>query len=168
VGALMIGQDEGVTVPTGSMGAPNPDALAGAPGEDGVAPGLPTEGAAEVPEVERAEPRTASVVVEQQGAALVLSVSGDVDYVTAPEVRDRVLAVLGEHPALMVINLLGAGFVGSAGLAVLAEAAQLRGSDTAVRVVAARQALRSIQVTGLDGLLRLYPSVADALNTPST
>lgn len=87
---------------------------------------------------------------------------------TAPGVRDRVLAVLGERPALVVIDLLGAGFVGSAGLAVLAEATQVRGSDSAVRVVTARQALRSIQVTGLDGLLRLYPSIADALNTSGT
>lgn len=65
---------KGVTVSTGAMGASNPDALAGAPGGDGVAPGLPAGGAAEVLEGGRVEPRTASVVVEQRGAALVLSV----------------------------------------------------------------------------------------------
>jgi anti-sigma B factor antagonist len=108
-----------------------------------------------------------SVIVERRDAAIVLAVSGPVDYRTAPSIRQTLLEVLAERPSLVVTDLLNVDFLGSAGLALLAEAAHLGGTPTALRVVAAGPAtLRPVQVTGLDNHLALYPTVHDALAAP--
>jgi anti-sigma B factor antagonist len=103
------------------------------------------------------------VGVERHGVAVVLAVSGDLDFVTTPSVRGSVLDVLAQRPALVVLDLLEIRFLGSAGLALLAEATHLRWPDTSLRVVAAGHAARTIQTTGLDSLVGLSPSVASAL-----
>jgi anti-sigma B factor antagonist len=88
----------------------------------------------------------------------VVHVSGDVDMLTAPVLADHVRQQLdgnGGPPRSLVIDLSGVTFLGSAGLAVLAEAhnaATERSVD--LRVVAStRLVLRPLQVTGLDKLL---------------
>jgi anti-anti-sigma factor len=65
----------------------------------------------------------------------------------------------------LVFDLTGVGFLGSAGLAVLAEASK-RAADQLlpkVRVVAgSRSVLRPIEVTGLDSVLDIHPDLASA------
>jgi anti-sigma B factor antagonist len=98
------------------------------------------------------------VTVQRQEAAVVLTLSGAVDYSTAARIRETVLGVLAERPALAVIDILRVDFVGSAGLALLAEGAHRCGSHTVLRVVAARpRTLRPVQLAGLEGRLVLAP-----------
>jgi anti-anti-sigma factor len=71
-----------------------------------------------------------------------------------------------DHPAgLLGIELSGVTYFGSAGLnAVLECYEQGQAAGVAVRVVAPNAAvLRPIQVTRLDGVLRPFPTVTDAL-----
>jgi anti-anti-sigma factor len=64
-----------------------------------------------------------------------------------------------------VLDLSGVTFLGSAGLAVLAEARNLAvASAVQVRVVAvSRTVLRPMEVTGLDKVLTVVPDVATAI-----
>jgi anti-sigma B factor antagonist len=102
------------------------------------------------------------VTTEWANGAVVLRVSGDVDYVTAPQVTAAV-AALAERPTVAVIDLLGVSFFGSAGLTLLVATAQAAKLGTRVRVVAGPAALRPVLVAGLEGVLAIYPTVGEAL-----
>lgn len=104
--------------------------------------------------------------------AVVLHVSGEVDMLTAP--------VLAQHARLhfsneagkyrpLVFDMADVGFLGSAGLAVLAEAANQAAEHAgAVWVVAtSRTVLRPLQVTGLDSVLRVHTDVTAAIEALS-
>jgi len=100
--------------------------------------------------------------------ALVVEVTGELDTLTAPRLLDTLHEALRESCPVVVVDLTGVGFMGSAGLAVLVEAHDHAGSSTSLRIVApARATLRPIQITGLDAMLNLYPSRPDALTPPA-
>lgn len=52
----------------------------------------------------------------------VLSVSGDVDMVTAPQVEQDLAALLEQQPEVLVVDLTEVGFFASAGLTALVAA----------------------------------------------
>jgi anti-sigma B factor antagonist len=100
--------------------------------------------------------------------ALVLRVAGRIGLDTASELRDAIVASF-EHATRgpIVIDLGSVTFLGSIGLAVLAELATeaaRRGRPLRVVVDANRLATIPIELTGLDALLTLYPSVRAALD----
>lgn len=100
--------------------------------------------------------------------AAVLRASGEIDMLTAPVLADRVSRYFAESTGPyrpLVFDLGGVGFLGSAGLAVLAAAAVAAAEhEGAVWVVApTRVVLRPLQVTGLDGVLQVRTDVDTAL-----
>jgi anti-anti-sigma factor len=100
--------------------------------------------------------------------AVVLHVVGEVDMLTAPVFAEHVrthFAAAGQVRPL-VVDVTGVTFLGSAGLAVLADARNLAtASGVAVRVVASSPTvLRPLQVTGLDQVLEIVPDVTTALS----
>ncbi|OCB29846.1 anti-anti-sigma factor [Mycobacterium malmoense] len=101
--------------------------------------------------------------------AVVVRVKGGVDSSTVGEVTAHLTAALelaGTHPArLVVVDLLAVDFFGSAALnAVLECHDEGKEAGTAVRLVADHdQVLRPIQVTELDRILDIYPTLSDAL-----
>ncbi|MEU5693810.1 anti-sigma factor antagonist [Actinosynnema sp. NPDC020468] len=98
-----------------------------------------------------------------EGVAVV-AVAGEIDMVTAPELRAGVLEHL-ESSTTFVLDLSGVSFLGSAGLAVLVEASQhSRRRDAAFRVVAVKRAvIRPLEATGLGDVFSVHDSVDDAL-----
>lgn len=108
------------------------------------------------------------VTTEWSDGAVVLSVSGAVDYVTYPQLKATIQGALTERPTLAVIDLLRVDFFGSAGLTLLVEAKRAAQPGTEVRVVASGPAvLRPWQLSGLDGAVDMYPTVSEALAGPS-
>jgi anti-anti-sigma factor len=101
--------------------------------------------------------------------AVVVSAVGEADSASVAALVfhfDTALKRALDHPTrLLVIDLSGVTYFGSAGLnAVLECYEQGQSTGAAVRVVALNaEVLRPIQVTKLDGVLRPYPSVTDAL-----
>lgn len=112
--------------------------------------------------------RDTGVGTERLDQAVVLTLSGELDFSTIDPVRDTVVGALAERPAVAALDLLAVTFFGEAGLALLAEAAHRADPDTSLRIVASGSTLRKLQLTGLDGHLSVYPTRLDALSARSS
>lgn len=101
--------------------------------------------------------------------AVIVRVKGDVDSSTVDQLVDHLTGALklaATHPArLVVVDLQAVDFFGSAALnAVLDCHEDGKAAGTAVRLVANHdQVLRPIQVTELDRIFDISPSLPDAL-----
>lgn len=110
-----------------------------------------------------AEFQSLSIEVVQGPSGPVLSVRGEIDTVTAPELQDAVAGALpGARPAL-VVDLSGVTFLSSAGLSVLVQAHQQAGeAGREVRIVTNANTARVFALTGLTETVRLFDSVEAA------
>jgi len=108
----------------------------------------------------------ATVAVERPADDIaVVRVDGEVDMVTAPALESQVVALLGEKPKVLVIDLTGVRFFSSAGLAVLALAHREADDTTQLRVVANDPAvLRPMELTGLTEDLFVRPTLQSAMD----
>ncbi|WP_309115318.1 STAS domain-containing protein [Saccharothrix sp.] len=95
----------------------------------------------------------------------VVTATGEIDMLTAPDLRADVLKRIDEAETL-VLDMSGVSFLGSAGLAVLVEASQhAKRRGTAFRVVAVDRAVtRPLAATGLGDVFSVYGSVAEAVS----
>jgi anti-anti-sigma factor len=106
---------------------------------------------------------------ELRPEAVVVRVEGEIDSSTASELRSQLESALqqagGHESRLLIIDLEGVTYFGSAGLnAVLDCHKQGLRAGVSVRLVADNElVVRPIEVTNLDSLLDLYPSLPDAL-----
>ncbi|WP_431920954.1 STAS domain-containing protein [Amycolatopsis tucumanensis] len=104
-----------------------------------------------------------AVTVQEREAALVVHTSGELDASTVPRLRAIMRGVLTGAHALLVVDLSGVTFLGSAGMHLLLEIHDLAG-NTAVRVVAqGRSTVKPLRLTKLADVLDLYPTLAQAL-----
>ncbi|WP_327145895.1 STAS domain-containing protein [Nocardia sp. NBC_01327] len=95
-------------------------------------------------------------------SAVVLSVSGEVDMVSAPKLSAAVAESLATVSQLLILDLTEVGFFGSAGLSVLVEALESVGGRE-LRVVGSVPVRRPIELTGLDEMLEVYDTLDAAL-----
>ena len=111
---------------------------------------------------------------EVRPGAVVLHAKGEVDSSTAGELISALDGALRQAEAqasrLLIINLQGVTYFGSAGLnAVLDCHRQGLQAGTSVRLVADNGlVVRPIEVTNLDSVLELYPTLPDALQGRDT
>lgn len=96
--------------------------------------------------------------------ATVVSVSGEVDVATAPELDEK-LATVAASPRV-VVDLSGVTFLDSSGLGVLIKALK-RVKDTGgslVLVITEPRILKVFTITGLDKVLTIVSTVDAALD----
>jgi anti-sigma B factor antagonist len=94
----------------------------------------------------------------------VVSVSGEIDLVTAPALEQAISAVVAGGPTALVIDLSAVEFLGSVGLKILAATYEKLAETSEFGVVARGPATRRpIHLTGLDKTFPLYPTLDDAL-----
>ena len=109
-----------------------------------------------------ADPITTSLQ-HREGVALV-GVGGEIDLSTAPAFEAVIAEALEEDPRVLVIDLSEVTFIGSVGLRILAGTQEKVGKSIPIAVVADHAAAsRPMQLTGLDNLISLYPTVDEAL-----
>jgi anti-sigma B factor antagonist len=108
-------------------------------------------------------------VLDNAASVVVLRVSGEIDMLTAPELAGHLETRLGgqtQPDGIVVLDLTGVTFLGSAGLAVLATArnsAVARNLD--LRLIATtHEVLRPLELTGLHQVLTIVPDLAAATN----
>ncbi|TYP82907.1 STAS domain-containing protein [Blastococcus xanthinilyticus] len=101
---------------------------------------------------------SALISLEVSGPAALprVTVTGEVDCTSAPELRTLLDQLIAAAPAEIVVDLTGVTFLDSAGLCVLAAThRQAVAGGGRLRVLAANRAVvRPLQITGLWQLLR--------------
>ena len=110
-----------------------------------------------------ADEAIATALAYQNGVA-VLKVDGDIDLATVPALEAAIEEALIPRPTGLVIDLTAVGFLASAGLQALV-ATHNNVSETAQFAVVANSAAtsRPIQLTGLDQVFDLFPTLDEAL-----
>jgi anti-sigma B factor antagonist len=112
--------------------------------------------------VSAADPITTSVA-HREGVAVV-SIGGEIDSSTAPAFEAVIAEALEEDPPALVIELSEVIFMASVGLRILAATQENVGRSIQLAVVADGMATsRPMQLTGLDKLISLYPTLDAAL-----
>jgi anti-sigma B factor antagonist len=98
--------------------------------------------------------------------AVVLSVSGEVDMLSAPRLAEAIHTALAASPAALIVDLSKVDFLASAGMTVLLTAQDEVVPPTRFAVVAHGAATsRPIQLTKLDSVLPLYTTLDSALES---
>ncbi|MFI2780130.1 STAS domain-containing protein [Streptomyces sp. ALB3] len=105
-----------------------------------------------------------SVQTNTSGTSLLVHVSGEMDYETAPFFRDHLLDVIAGGQRRVVLDLSAVSFCDSSGLSVLLGAWQQVTGSGAVLVLARvpPRVQRMLQVTGVDAVLHMYGTLAEA------
>ena len=102
--------------------------------------------------------------VADRDGIIVLSVAGEVDLATAPDLQAALDSAVAEDPPALVVDLLEVTFLGSVGLQLLVSTQQRLGQQARFAVAAEGAATsRPIHLTGLHDLLGLYPTLEEAL-----
>jgi anti-sigma B factor antagonist len=116
---------------------------------------------------EPAAEQLVSINREPVGDAIVVTVAGELDMLTAPRLRAAISETLDEAMGKpVVLDLTKVTFLGSPGLAALIEAVRTagqRGGPLRIVVDHVRPVVRPIQLTGLDDVLALYETLDEAL-----
>jgi anti-sigma B factor antagonist len=100
--------------------------------------------------------------VDQLDGIAVVSVVGEIDLVTAPELEQAVAQAFGEEPNALIVDLSAVEYMASVGLRVLV--ATLNMCESARFAVVANDTTRGIiEVVGLDKIFSLYWTLDDAL-----
>ncbi|MFJ9522293.1 STAS domain-containing protein [Kitasatospora sp. NPDC101801] len=100
----------------------------------------------------------------QAATGPVLEITGDLDYATAPELRQTVDSLNLASGQLLVLGLAGLDFCDSSGISALLAArstATGRGGDIALAAVPAN-VIRILRIVGLDQVLTVHPDVSAA------
>ena len=99
------------------------------------------------------------------GQVAVASLPVEIDLVNAGQVREDLLSVLNRGPATMIVDMGRTTFCDSAGVNALVRAYQRAcASGAGMRLVVTAPGVRRVlAITGVDGLIGTYPSVAAAL-----
>jgi len=95
---------------------------------------------------------------------VVVGLRGELDLSSAPDLRDRLLAILTEQTSTVILDLSDLTFMDSTGLNVLLSTNRRAGLLDGTLVLAAPQKIvaKVLRVTGLDTHFRIYPTVAEA------
>jgi anti-anti-sigma factor len=111
-----------------------------------------------------AEPTAFEVGKHQVDQTVVLTVSGEVDMLSAPQLAEAINTALATGPAGLVVDLSRVDFLASAGMTVLVTAQAEVAPPTRFAVVANGPATsRPIKLMGLDNVLSLYSTLDSAL-----
>ncbi|MFD2082414.1 anti-anti-sigma factor [Actinopolymorpha cephalotaxi] len=104
------------------------------------------------------------------GRHLVVTLTGDVDVATAPQVRSDLLPLIHQGPPVVVVDLSAVPFLDSTGLGtLLAVQRRAEALDVTLRLAApARGPRRALHITGLDRVFDVYPTLDDALRSAPT
>jgi anti-anti-sigma factor len=102
--------------------------------------------------------------VEPHGKAVVLSVAGEIDLATAPQLGESIDAAMEQRPETLVVDLSDVDFLASAGMAVLIGCHQQAKGVLQFRIVASGSAtFRPMELTGMTEEISIYPTRDEAL-----
>lgn len=102
-----------------------------------------------------------SVTAQQpEHAVLMVHITGELDMLTGPPLKEHLNKLLGTRPERVVVDLSQVTFLGSTGLAVLIGARHIaleQGTTFQLSGISHRAVARPLQITGLDRLFETPP-----------
>jgi len=103
--------------------------------------------------------------VAWSGPVAVVTATGEIDITNAEGFRDALLSALNAGAAGLIADLTPTTFLDSSGVTALVRAARrAAATGAALRLaVAAAPVLRVLSLVGIDRLIQVHPSVADAV-----
>ena len=107
-----------------------------------------------------------TLTVHPNGQGVVLTVGGEVDLATAPQLRAKLVDLVEDGEARSVlVDLTPVVFMDSTGLGVLLAAhKRAQAGGRSIRLVCpAGQALRALRLTGLETVLSVHGSLVEAV-----
>jgi len=107
-----------------------------------------------------------SIRVQTSGDRTIFAVDGEIDLYTAPVLRERVVAAVGDAPGTLVIDLSDVPFMDSSGLGVIVgclKRAREAGGDLTLVTRPRSAPTKLLSLTGLDRAITTYPTTAEAL-----
>lgn len=105
------------------------------------------------------------VTVKRQGMT-ILSVDGEIDLLTSPQLSESVSEALTTESRCLIIDLSSTTFLSSAGMQVLLDAQTAMPSNGHLAIVADGPATsRPMKLMGLDQVLSISPTVDAAITT---
>jgi anti-sigma B factor antagonist len=94
----------------------------------------------------------------------VIDVEGDLDLATAPQLKWMLVDAHDEGHNQLVLDLTRATFMDSTALGVLVGVSRSLGADGTLAIVCASAKLMKIfELSGMDGVFAIYPTLDDAL-----
>jgi anti-anti-sigma factor len=99
------------------------------------------------------------------GKTAVVTAAGEIDLTNAECLRDSLMSAFNAGAAAVVVDLTATTFLDSAGVTALVRASRrATASEAALRVaVTAPSVLRVLNLVGIDQLVPVHPSLAEAL-----
>jgi anti-anti-sigma factor len=96
---------------------------------------------------------------------VVLSVSDEVDILSAPQLAEAICEALRNAPTGLIVDLTKVNFLASVGMSVLVAAQEAADALSVPFGIVAEGAAtsRPIRLLGIDAILVLYPTLGDAL-----
>ncbi len=103
--------------------------------------------------------------LEWSGQVAVVSATGEIDITNAEGFRDALLSALNAGAGGLVADMTSTTFLDSAGVTALVRAARRASAAGATLrlAVTASSVLRVLNLVGIDRLIEVYPSLADAV-----
>ena len=104
------------------------------------------------------------VSTERHEGLCVVSVSGEVDVYTSPQLKIALVAAVEDECGVVVVDLDKVGFIDSSGLGVLVGALRrVREAGGDLRIVCGRDnVVKIFRITGLDRVFPMFVSVDEA------
>ncbi|MGB3373335.1 MAG: STAS domain-containing protein, partial [Rhodococcus sp. (in: high G+C Gram-positive bacteria)] len=110
-------------------------------------------------------PQHFDVAVEWRDDVVIVTVSGELDLATAPQLSESMKLVLDKAPSAVVIDLSHVGFLASAGMSLLASTHQQLDDSTGFAVVADGPSTgRPLTLVGLHEVFGIFATVGEALS----
>lgn len=105
------------------------------------------------------------VATDNGDGYVVVSVAGELDVATTPQLRNHLTEALGEGCPTVVMDLTGVTFVDSTALGVLIEASKRCDANggTLRIAIAEPRILKVFEITGLTELFDIRPTRSDAI-----
>jgi anti-sigma B factor antagonist len=104
-----------------------------------------------------------AVHTEHRDTAIVLTVRGELDLVTAPTLNQAITAAIQHQPQTLVIDLSAVTFLGSVAMTLLVTTQRAAGQTTTLRVITGPTSARALHRLGMDHVLPIFPTLQQAL-----
>lgn len=106
----------------------------------------------------------------EDGQVAAVTLPAEIDVTNSDEVRERLLSAAGQGASVLIADMSQTTFCDSTGITALVRAFR-RANENGTKfrlVTTSSTVLRVLEITGVDRLIDVYPTVGEALGSPKS